>query len=274
MNHGMLAGWMRRVGTAIRHAPGLRSLSPVWGAVRPLYQAALRGAAGGHGVVVHVGGEPIRLDAAFTTVSWERVEREGYDAYRAALHAGDLVFDVGAHLGTYAVLGARAVGPTGRVIAFEPVPGTRAALERHLRYNDVADRVTVRDAACSDTPGMLTLHIVDEVADAEASPVARAGARAIEVPRTTLDLERGRLARRVALVKIDVEGQELAVLEGARALLVQDRPLLLVSLHPPMLAAQGIATADALAWLHAAGYGTRVLSEGHEVQVLATPQGG
>ena len=266
-----LAMAMRDVAEWLRHAPGVRALNPLWRRLQKPYLAVLRRATGDRGVPVRIGGESLRLDIAYASVSWEHMEAPSLAAFRAAATPGSVVVDVGAHIGSYALLAARCVGPAGHVFAFEPIAGTRAMLEKHLVWNGVRDLVTVRDAACSDAVGELTLHITDDVADAEAGPRARDGSRAVLVPRTTLDRETARLGRPVSLVKIDVEGQELAVLRGAAELVARDRPTLLISVHPLLLRAQGLAPADVFAWLGAAGYAHRIIAEDHEVHVLATP---
>ena len=130
-----LAGVLRRAAAVVRHAPGISTFSPLWSALRGPYAAAMRALSGSAGVRVTVGGEAMRLGLPFAGVSWETIEPESYAAFRSACTAGGVVFDVGAHIGTYAIIAARAVGARGQVVAFEPVPGTRGALGQQLALN-------------------------------------------------------------------------------------------------------------------------------------------
>src|SRR5581483_6436540 len=76
------------------------------------------------------------------------------------LHDGDVFVDIGANAGLFSMLAAKLVGPSGRVIAFEPHPGARAEMMRLLDRNAVADRVDVVSAALSDRDGhTASLHI-------------------------------------------------------------------------------------------------------------------
>src|SRR5262249_61803714 len=74
--------------------------------------------------------------------------------YQALLRPGDVAFDVGAHLGRHAFPMARCVGPTGRVLAFEPLPGCLAALRRGQD-----DRVEIHDCALGASAGEAELVV-------------------------------------------------------------------------------------------------------------------
>jgi len=65
------------------------------------------------------------------------------------------MWDVGAHHGFVMLTAARAVGPSGTVLAFEPSATSRAVLERHLSWNDVTNE-TVVSVALSNRNGLLT----------------------------------------------------------------------------------------------------------------------
>lgn len=129
-----------------------------------------------------------------------------------ALRADELFVDVGANVGTYSVLAAGACGAQG--LAIEPEPSACVALRDNLRLNALDGRVQVVQAVLGATQGQARLsarlgpmnHVLEH--DAPASHDALA------VPMTTLDQVLGE--RCPTLLKIDVEGYEAAVLEGAR----------------------------------------------------------
>ncbi|HVD94304.1 MAG TPA: FkbM family methyltransferase [Vicinamibacterales bacterium] len=117
------------------------------------------------------------------------------DAIITALRAGDVFLDVGANIGYFSTLAARLVGPSGRVIAFEPHAGARAALLANTERNGVAGLVEIVPIALAEREGEMTA----------------------EIQATTLDrwLEgRPELSARVRCIKIDVEGAEARVIAG------------------------------------------------------------
>lgn len=143
---------------------------------------------------------------------------------RSALGPGESFVDVGANVGTYSLLGASLVGERGRVLAFEPVPSTRAQLERNLALNRLP-QVEIVPRGLGAEPGRAILHVVPG-ASGLSSRYHDVGGSDVEIEVTTLDraLEGTALP---ALVKIDVEGMELEVLKGATGLLG--------SAHPPLV---------------------------------------
>lgn len=183
-------------------------------------------------------------------------EQPEVETAQACVTTGDVAFDVGANVGLLAVPLALAVGPGGRVIAIEPLPANVARLERNLRRNGL-DNVTVVGAAASDADGEIALHVAADPAFSSIEAVTKYRvAGMLTVPCRRLDSLWDELGRpRVALVKIDVEGAELSVIDGARELLRSSRPTLLVEADPG-------PAADALA--------TRLEEAGYE---RATPAG-
>ena len=90
------------------------------------------------------------------------------------LNPGDVFYDVGANVGFFTLIGARRVGESGRVVAFEPAPTTRAALERNVRLNGFAN-VDIVEAAVSDAAGSATF-VMPLGANQQARLVGRGGA--------------------------------------------------------------------------------------------------
>jgi FkbM family methyltransferase len=147
---------------------------------------------------------------------------------RRLLRPGDFAIDVGAHKGGYLHWLQRAVGPTGRVVAFEPQPAAAAYLlgiTALLGYR----HVEIVASAVSDREGPVTLFApssrVSTGATLEAGLFAENDA-ANRIEAVTLD---GYLGRRPELppprfIKIDVETHELAVLHGAERVLRTARP--------------------------------------------------
>ncbi|TRW17197.1 FkbM family methyltransferase [Glacieibacterium frigidum] len=161
--------------------------------------------------------------------SFEAVEQAERAFYHQTVRPGMTVFDVGAHLGELSRLFASlAVG--GTVHAFEANPGVAAELRENIR--GIANLV-VNAVAVSDHAGSVQLHSYDGPFRAFNSladrPFADYGidpgpVRRDTVPATTIDdYCAANAIRSIDLLKIDVEGAELQVLRGARAMLAESR---------------------------------------------------
>jgi FkbM family methyltransferase len=171
--------------------------------------------------------------------------------FRRALRAGMVVVDVGASFGLYTLIAARAVGRTGQVHAIEPCPDTCVALTSNLRRNPgLAATVHARAAGSRREQRTLYAHRNSTLNGLYPAPAAAVEA-SLEVDVVPLDeLVPGPLD----VLKIDVEGAELQVLEGARRLLA-DSPRLrvLVEWNPTRLAIAGHQPLELLERLRAAG---------------------
>lgn len=169
-------------------------------------------------------------------------EREQTALFREVIRPGDVVFDVGAHVGYYTLLAVRLVGPAGQVIAFEPEPRNAYFLEKHLRANRCS-RATVVQSAVGDHEGTVRFE------HGTGTGTGRVSANgSLAVPIVSLD---GFLQQRPLdchAVKIDVEGGEMAVLRGGERLLRTQRPVIFLSTHGPAV------HRDCIAFLRASGY--------------------
>jgi FkbM family methyltransferase len=154
------------------------------------------------------------------------------EALRREVAPGAVVWDVGANLGFFTLLAAR-LGAR-RVEAFEPVAANAAAVRANAALNGLEDVVRVHEAAMGDVAGWAALHVVE---DASWSHLADRGDHAqtsstVDVEVVTGDgvVATGR-AEAPAVVKVDVEGSELAVLRGLRDVLAAASPVLVVETH-------------------------------------------
>ncbi|MGP3957815.1 FkbM family methyltransferase [Nonomuraea sp. 3N208] len=148
------------------------------------------------------------------------------------------IVDVGANIGAYACTGAARLPRDGRLIAFEPVPENIAYLRRNVEGNQLAGRVTVEQMAIGAGPGELTVYLSGEQSGKHSAASANVGtpAGAVTVPMTSIDayLEGSGLGP-PDVIKIDVEGYEGFVLQGAAQTLTS-APTLLFELHPELQA--------------------------------------
>lgn len=142
---------------------------------------------------------------------------------------GDWVLDVGANIGHYTLELGRLVGPRGRVIAMEPTSNAFAQLARLVARTGLSN-VTLLNAAASDAPGVGTLAVPDSADGLPLFYMAQLDmTRDATGPAVlTLRVDDLRVPQPVSLVKIDVEGHELRVLEGMRHLIERHHPILIV----------------------------------------------
>jgi FkbM family methyltransferase len=187
----------------------------------------------GRGVPREIGGERLRFPPRFSRYYEQEYEPETFAFLRASCRPGDVALDIGAHIGLFTVLMARLVGPSGRVVAFEPTPATRDALKRTVALNRCDDRVEVRDEAVTDRSGEATFFDTDDLASNANSLVATGRHRSgFAVKTVSVDDVLSSRGLSAGCVKIDVEGAELQTLRGAERTLERDRPALALALHP------------------------------------------
>ncbi|MFZ4409597.1 MAG: FkbM family methyltransferase [Paracraurococcus sp.] len=152
----------------------------------------------------------------------------------AVLPPDGVVLDVGANIGLSA-LALVPLLPQGRILAVEPAPATAAALRRTLALNGLADRVAVEPVALGAVPGEAEFHAADHSAGAHLLDPGTLGGAAlprVRVPVETVDalVDRHGFGR-LDLIKIDVEGFETEVLDGAAATLARFRPVVLAEFN-------------------------------------------
>lgn len=156
---------------------------------------------------------------------------------------GKTIWDVGTYTGYHTLALASLVGRAGHVIAFEPNPETLQRLRQHLSKNPVlSERIQLRSEALSNTDGLHSFRLSSKTAsrsylDLHGPPSDRFSPRSYEqfdtisvtVAQADSLVEAGLLPPR--MMKIDVEGAEVEVLEGSRELLARERPVLAIEVH-------------------------------------------
>jgi FkbM family methyltransferase len=141
-----------------------------------------------------------------------------------------VLFDVGANIGVHTLSWASSCR---HLFAFEPSPATRNILARNVASNRLADRVSVVPKAISNREGTATFHVCKDNALSSLKDTRRNGvAETVSVEVTTLDtFAREQKIERVDFIKIDVEGFETEVLEGAKTILSTMKPDLFVEIY-------------------------------------------
>lgn len=186
----------------------------------------------------------------FNTGLWEP---EVSEVVESIVTPGMTVIDVGADIGYYTLLLARLVGPSGKVLAFEPIPAAKANLDFNVELNHL-DTVQTFPVALFDKSGESLLE--DPLRVSRINLVKKtATGNDITVPLVVFD--ESRLAfgvERLDFVKIDVEGAELNVLKGMEHTLRMFHPLILIEIHSSPLGNFGFTPSDLMDFLGAHAY--------------------
>ena len=199
-----------------------------------------------------------------------RFDAEIYELLANGLPArGSVVWDVGAHFGFHTLGFAAMVGPTGRVVGFEPNPSNRERLQQNLDRNaDLAARIEILPCALSDRNGDSSFVLSRDIESGASSmsfldgttpsvdPATAGTWDKLVVPVRTADsVVRDDASRTPHVIKIDVEGAELLVLHGAAEIARTFRPTMIVEVHSAKLAF------EVNRWLQAQGYEVHVLAD-------------
>src|SRR5919204_1967984 len=159
-----------------------------------------------------------------------KVEEPVQAALRRELRRGNVFFDVGANVGFFTILGARLVGPSGKVVAFEPHPANVEALRANVEAN-LFENVVVVPKAVSAATGEKLLD-VRSAALAKLVEDREEPGSAERVPATSIDEFVSAHADLIPdVLKIDVEGYEVELLSGMRKTLSQYGPVIVCEMH-------------------------------------------
>ena len=183
------------------------------------------------------------------------VEAPSVELLRSQVPPGTTVIDVGANIGFFTRYFAAWTGPAGRVIAIEPESTNFERLQAMLRAKRLDGIVVPVHAAAAEHAGQVALtidryHPAGHYLSAEGVPTAAV---------TIDDLVRQHPGGRVSFIKIDVQGAELRVLQGATHTLMASRPALLVELDEHALRSQHTSTDAVVEFLASYGYEGRLL---------------
>jgi FkbM family methyltransferase len=215
------------------------------------YGTALRTVYRGVGFPWQVHDEVVRIDPDARHLVPHESEPKLFRHLRSTIRPGDVVLDVGAFVGIYAVLEARWAGDGGRVVAFEPTPSSAVLARRHFEWNrDVTRRIELVEAAVSDRPGQAILHEYDVHGLPYANSLAKAAdtdrpAHTRPVPVVTIDDVCRQRQLVPSVIRMDVQGAELHALIGARETIRSARQLsIVVEMHPQCWPEFGVTEAD------------------------------
>lgn len=193
---------------------------------------------------------------------------------RSTLKPGQSFIDVGANIGWFTILGARAVGPMGHVYAVEPRPPTCERLRMSVAENGYR-HVNVLQAALGAAPGRMAVASLLAgrnpgatwlVATDALNAQFRAGYERFDVDVIRLD---DVAPDRCDLLKIDVEGAEYLALCGATETIRRCRPIIVSEINAePLKQVSGVSPDEYVQFVEGLGYRTHAVSERGSSQIL------
>jgi|GEM_PF-1221083 len=203
------------------------------------------------------------------------------------LKPGDVAFDIGANIGMHSVIMANRVGPTGRVVSFEPDPHPHARLRANLALNGL-DFVDTRRAALSNKSGKTTFYLHDDSignyanASLHAENVGKS-TRAVDVDLYSLDdFIAENPVPKLDVIKLLAQGEEWNVLQGGLRTIERYRPSIFFLYEPSYWQRQGRNLMDAVTFFRGYDYTTYAIEFGPRREVtgeidmgqvfLATPK--
>lgn len=152
---------------------------------------------------------------------WENYETQ---LFTEAIAPGMVVIDVGANIGYYTLIAARAVGSEGTVVAFEPEPDNFRLLSRNVDGSGFSDRVTLIQGAVGAKDGTATLfRDFDNLGAHSLAEENLVSVGSVEVPSFRLAealVQRG--IERIDILKLDAQGAEGLVIGGAKEMLLRN----------------------------------------------------
>ena len=184
-------------------------------------------------------GEAVRYYITFR--NWERLTTE---MFKKVVKEGDVVVDLGAIMGYFTLLAARLVGKEGKVYAFEPAPINHSLLVRNIELNGY-DNVVPLQKAVSNVAGTVKLFISDE--DIGNNTIYQYGddREFVEVESVALDEFFKDKEHRVDVIKMDIEGAEMAAILGMDRIIKENKNLkIFAEFYPSLIRAMGYSPED------------------------------
>jgi len=221
---------------------------------------------GGKGKDVTISGVNLKLPIKYHKYYESNYEEESIGEMKKLISKGQVVVDVGAQLGLMSKLFSDCVGSQGKVFSFEPTPSTYEILKETISINNLMNVELVKKAV-ADKSGQTTFNISSVDASA-ANSLAEGGVHGNDIPiKVDLvsidDFYNQKKLDKIDFIKIDAEGAEFAVLKGAKSVIDNCEPTILLALHPSMILNFGDSMSDIYDYCKDCNY--KVIYEGKEL---------
>ena len=211
-----------------------------------------------NGIKVNMQDFSLKLPVDYFRLFPKNYEHENFQFINTNLKLGQTVLDIGAHIGLTAILFGQKVGNKGRVFSFEPTPISFKTLKETIRINNLEKVITAVNSPVTDKSGQVNFYISDTAVDVANSLVAWEKGKelhGITLNATSVDdfIQQQKIEK-VDFMKIDAEGVEYKVLNGAKETLKTHKPLVILALHPVALNTNGDSLKEIYIFVKALGY--------------------
>lgn len=197
----------------------------------------------GQGLPKTVNGVKVKLPAKYIRYFPNNYESANFSFLKSVCCDGAVVLDIGAHIGLFSAIAAKATGTSGKVFAFEPAPNTIPVLHQTIRINRLGNIISPVNQAMGKDTGKITFFISDEAADNSNSLVSYKEDRklnGVEVEVNTIDnFVASKKLGQVDFIKIDVEGAEYDTLRGGIEVFKKFQPSFILAIHPEPIKKKG-----------------------------------
>lgn len=269
---------LHRIGSRIRHLRFLSNQEWIRNNVEPCWERVFEWFSRQRGYSTHINEDVFKLLYVFGS-RYDRFDKREYEPsfyqpFVQRIREGMTVFDIGAHIGLFTLAAAKRVGKSGRVYAFEPSPETVEILERHISLNGWQDRVEAVRAVVSDVNGEAPFYTygMSMAASLSRENVEILNPEQLDRPASKIDITAVTLDQfckdrhiKPDILKIDVEGAELLVLQGAKNLLSKGNVSILCEIHPNQMKNCGSSLSGFCEYLDTLGYYLKPLDEPNEL---------
>ena len=236
-------------GTGLTRLPGIKRLAP-------------------KSFLVEADGFSVYVDPRDQGISRDLIFGAGYEPEETrllekVLRPGMTFVDIGANIGYFTLVGARAVGSTGRVIAFEPTPSAFRLLTKNIAANGFAQVAAFPNAVTNrNASATLFLDARSPVHSSVSEANIGESAGSVTVETVSLDTFLPSIEiDRVDVVKIDAQGAELQILEGGEQTLAHPSVVVILEFWPPGLLGLGASPEELLRRVQALGFSIHILED-------------
>ncbi|MBA3679827.1 MAG: FkbM family methyltransferase [Bacteroidetes bacterium] len=209
------------------------------------------------GIARKINDYSIRFPAKWSRYFESNYEKENVEFLTKTCKKDMTVIDIGAHLGLISVIIAKLVGEKGQVHSFEPTPATFTLLKKIISLNNFEKIIYPHNKAVSNFNGLVDFFVDANEGSNANSLVARKdkSRESQKIKVDTLDnIVKELKLEKLDLVKIDAEGSEQDVLNGAKETIKTFAPIIILAIHPALIKNNNQNTADIFDIIHSFNY--------------------
>lgn len=196
----------------------------------------------GKGLPCRVNGFTVKFPAKWFRYFENDYEKENILFLKENCKPNMVVFDIGAHLGLMSIICSQLLQKKGKVYSFEPTPKTFEILKQVIKINNASEVVIPINKAVAKENKIIDFYLSENEGSNSNSLVSKnhRDRKPIKIDVTSVDVfVRENNIIQIDLIKIDAEGSEYDVLQGAQDSIVKFKPNIILALHPPLIKNNG-----------------------------------